>query len=99
MAMVYTLAMQLKESLTELLMAKAIARELEDQLESVKVQEVNIKSPPPSLRWPSKPGSWTILIGRVGKTQRHACNSRGFRCVEEKIRPGDARSTASGAGG
>ena len=40
MSMVYTLAMQLKESLTELLVAKAAARELEEQAAMLKVQEV-----------------------------------------------------------
>ena len=40
MAMVYTLVMQLKESLTELLVAKQAAQEMEEQLEQMKVQEV-----------------------------------------------------------
>ena len=39
--MVYTLVLQLKESLTELLIAKAAARELEDQVEALKVQEAS----------------------------------------------------------
>jgi len=38
--MVYTLAMQLKESLTELLVAKAAAKELEEQAEQMRIQEV-----------------------------------------------------------
>lgn len=38
--MVYTLAMQLKESLTELLVAKAAARALAEQAEQLRVQEV-----------------------------------------------------------
>lgn len=38
--MVYTLAMQLKESLTELLVSKAALREMEDQAEQLKLQEV-----------------------------------------------------------
>lgn len=42
MAMVYALVMQLKESLTELLIAKQAAREIEDQVEQMKVQDVRI---------------------------------------------------------
>lgn len=41
MAMVYTLVMQLKESLTELLVAKQAAQDMEEQLEQMKVQEVS----------------------------------------------------------
>jgi len=41
MAMVYTLAMQLKESLTELLVAKAAAREMQEQAEALRIQEVS----------------------------------------------------------
>ena len=44
MSMVYTLAMQLKESLTELLTAKAAARELEEQAAMLKVQEVRTEN-------------------------------------------------------
>lgn len=40
MAMVYALAMQLKESLTELLIAKQAAREVEHQVEQMKIQDV-----------------------------------------------------------
>ena len=40
MSMVYTLAMQLKESLTELLVAKAAARDMAEQAAMLKVQEV-----------------------------------------------------------
>lgn len=51
MSMVYTLAMQLKESLTELLVAKAAARELEEQAAMLKVQEVRQDSA--SQRFPT----------------------------------------------
>lgn len=40
MAMVYTMSMQLKESLTELLIAKASAREMEEQASQLRIQEV-----------------------------------------------------------
>lgn len=45
MAMVYALAMQLKESLTELLVAKASARELEEQAAQLRVQEAELAKP------------------------------------------------------
>lgn len=41
MAMVYALVMQLKESLTELLVAKQAAREMEEQVEQMKIQDVS----------------------------------------------------------
>lgn len=40
MAMVYTLVMQLKESLTELLVSKQATKDMEEQIEQMKVQEV-----------------------------------------------------------
>lgn len=40
MAMVYALVMQLKESLTELLIAKQASRDIEDQVEQMKIQDV-----------------------------------------------------------
>ncbi|KAK9896677.1 RWD-domain-containing protein [Cystobasidium minutum MCA 4210] len=45
MAMVYTLVMQLKESLTELLVAKQAAQDMEEQLEQMKVQEAELAAP------------------------------------------------------
>ncbi|CAD6572724.1 MAG: hypothetical protein CYPHOPRED_004934 [Cyphobasidiales sp. Tagirdzhanova-0007] len=45
-AMVYTLVLQLKESLTELLIAKAAARELEDQVEALKAELAKPKGTP-----------------------------------------------------
>lgn len=42
MAMVYALVMQLKESLTELLVAKQAAKDMEEEMEQMKVQEVSL---------------------------------------------------------
>lgn len=41
MAMVYALVMQLKESLTELLIAKQAAKDIEEQAEQMKIQDVS----------------------------------------------------------
>lgn len=45
MAMVYSLAMQLKESLTELLVSKAAAKELEEQAQQLRIQEAELAKP------------------------------------------------------
>ncbi|KAL7005556.1 hypothetical protein EMMF5_004961 [Cystobasidiomycetes sp. EMM_F5] len=45
MAMVYTMSMQLKESLTELLIAKASAREMEEQASQLRIQEAELAKP------------------------------------------------------
>lgn len=63
MAMVYALVMQLKESLTELLIAKQAAKDIEIQAEQMKIQDVS--QCPPLITGKRSDHAFFEMTGRV----------------------------------
>jgi hypothetical protein len=77
MAMVYAMVMQLKESLTELLVAKQAERELVEQAEAMKVQEVCCVTGC-FRRSVSRLMLSLLCLGGTSETQRNTRHTRNF---------------------